>query len=310
VQALADAGRAAHGATLYCTLEPCSHTGRTGPCAPRVVLAGIRRAVIAIEDPNPLVQGRGLAHLRDHGVDVSVGVLGEAAERQNAPFLSVMRRRRPFVTMKVALSREGAVAGGGGARIQLTGAAANRRIHRDRAEVDALGVGVGTILADDPQLTARGAFRALPLTRVVFDRTFRMPIEARLLATSAAGPIIVFGIDSGDARARAAVLSSAGARTELIPEPAGAGFLEAALTRLAELGISSLIVEGGPRLHAAAWTAGLVDRVQLFHTPVAAGPGAMPWLAPGVFDPDSLEDVRKMRLGDDIMVEGHVHRAG
>jgi diaminohydroxyphosphoribosylaminopyrimidine deaminase/5-amino-6-(5-phosphoribosylamino)uracil reductase len=312
VLALADAGAAARGATLYCTLEPCSHTGRTGPCAPRVVAAGIRRAVIAVEDPNPQVNGGGLAHLRDHGVATAVGILREAAERLNAPFFSVMHRARPFVTMKVALSRDGGVAGRGGARVQLTGPAAHRFIHRERAEMDAIAVGVGTVAADDPQLTARGAFRTLPFTRVVFDRALRTPVQARLLATAAAGPIIVFGVaaDSPELRTRAQALSGAGAEVELMPGETSEGFLGAALCRLAQRGISSVTAEGGPRLHAALWQAGLVDRVQLFQTPAVLGPDALGWLDPAVFTPADLRDVRIVRLGDDVMVEGLVHRAG
>ena len=311
VLALADAGARTRGATLYCTLEPCSHTGRTGPCAPRVVAAGIRRAVIAVEDPNPRVSGSGLAHLRDHGVELAVGVLREAAARLNAPFFSVMRRGRPFVTMKVALSRDGCVAGRGGLRVQLTGPAAGRFIHRERAEMDAIAVGVGTVAADDPRLTARGAFRTLPFTRVVFDRALRTPSQARLLATAAAGPIIVFGVatDSPELQARAEALSRAGAEVEMMPGETSDGFLGAALFRLAQRGISSVTVEGGPRVHAALWRAGLVDRVQVFQTPAVLGPDALGWLDPAVFTPADLEDVRTVRLGDDVMMEGHVHGA-
>jgi diaminohydroxyphosphoribosylaminopyrimidine deaminase/5-amino-6-(5-phosphoribosylamino)uracil reductase len=310
IHAFADAGTRARGATLYCTLEPCSHTGRTGPCAPRVVAAGIRRAVIAIEDPNPQVAGRGLAHLRAHGIELCVGVMREAAERLNAPFFTIMRRRRPFVTMKVALSREGFVAGLGGARLQLTGPSANRFIHRERAEVDAIAVGSGTVIADDPVLTARGAYRTRPLTRVVFDRGLRTPPGARLLATATAGPIIVIGaISTGPgATERAAALQGAGARVELIPAQPSAAFLGAAMSRLTELGVSSVVVEGGPRLHAALWDANLVDRVQVFRTCATAGPEGVGWLGPAIFSPAVLEEVSTLRLGDDEMMQGYVHR--
>ncbi len=183
VHALVDAGERAAGATLYCTLEPCSHTGRTGPCAPRVVAAGIRRAVVAVGDPNPLVSGRGIGYLREHGIDVTVGVLAEQAEKLNEPFFTRMRFRRPFVTMKVALSLDGCVAAAPGIRTQLTGPSAARAIHRERAEIDALAVGSGTVLADDPLLTARGIYRYRPLVRVVFDRRLRTPVTARLFST-------------------------------------------------------------------------------------------------------------------------------
>jgi diaminohydroxyphosphoribosylaminopyrimidine deaminase / 5-amino-6-(5-phosphoribosylamino)uracil reductase len=309
--AFADAGPRARGATLYCTLEPCSHTGRTGPCAPNVVAAGIRRAVIAIEDPDPRVQGRGLAYLRAHGVEVNVGVMREAAERLNAPFFTVMRLRRPFVTMKVALSREGFVAGPGGRRVQLTGPAANRFIHRERAEVDAIAVGSGTVLIDDPALTPRGAYRTRPLVRVVFDRGLRTPPGARLLATAAAGPIIVIGGVSTDPGAleRADVLRAAGAQVELIPAQASEKFLVGAMSRLVERGVSSIVLEGGPRLHAAMWKANLVDRVQMFKTGAAAGAEGVRWLDPASFSAAVLEDVSTLRLGDDELMQGYVHRA-
>src|SRR5215203_2717386 len=250
ILAFAEAGPRTHQATLYCTLEPCAHHGRTGPCAPEVVRAGIRRAVIALEDPNPLVSGRGLSYLREHDVMVSIGVLRDAAERLNGPFLTVMRHRRPFVTMKVALSRENCVAGPGGRRVALTGPAANRYIHRERAELDAIGVGSGTILADDPLLTARGAYRARPLTRVVFDRRLRTPPSARLFSTLEAGPVIIVAAEPRmpEGRERSEALHAAGARLEFISTNGGDG-LRDALVRLSANGVSSLVVEGGPALH-------------------------------------------------------------
>jgi diaminohydroxyphosphoribosylaminopyrimidine deaminase/5-amino-6-(5-phosphoribosylamino)uracil reductase len=312
VHALAQAGDRAKGATLYCTLEPCCHTGRTGPCAPLVAASGVRRVVVSGEDPNPLVSGRGLSHLRQRGVVVESGVLAAAAARLNAPFFTVMRHQRPFVTMKVALSRDRAVAGPGGARTALTGPAANRLIHRERAEVDAIGIGSGTLLADDPVLTARGAYRTRPLVRVVFDRSLRMRPDARILSTLDAGPIIVLSTTRQDAgaRARAARLESAGARVELVAGDGSGGFLASGLAALARLGVLSLMLEGGPALHAAAWSAGLVDRVQIFNTPMTLGPDAVPWLPEAVVDLDRLFDRRAVSLGDDVMVEGYVHRAG
>src|SRR5262245_33801958 len=248
VYALNDAGSRARGATLYCTLEPCSHTGRTGPCAPRVVAAGIRRAVVAMTDPNPLVSGRGIAHLREHGVDVTVGVLADSACRLNRPFVTVMRKRRAFVTLKVALSTDGKVAAAGGARTRLTGPAADRYIHRERAEVDAIAVGSGTILADDPLLTARIAYRRRPLVRVIFDRRLRTPPEARIFSTLPAGPVIIVtrpeAVAADGDRARA--LDRAGARLETVEVPGGHPLangdeydLGAALVRLTDEGVTS-----------------------------------------------------------------------
>ena len=191
VLALEQSGTRARGATMYCTLEPCCHVGRTGPCVTKIVEAGISRLVAAIEDPNPLVNGKGFAHLREHGVHVEVGLGAPAARVLNQPFLTLMRDRRPFVILKAAISRDGCLAEAEGRRTALTSAAANRHAHALRAEVDAIGVGAGTVLTDDPQLTARGAFRERPLMRVIFDRRLRTPPNARVLSTRSLGPVII-----------------------------------------------------------------------------------------------------------------------
>ena len=191
VVALADAGDRARGATLYCTLEPCSHTGRTGPCAPRVVEAGVRRAVIAIEDPNPMVAGRGLSYLRDRGVEVVLGVMRDEAERLNRPFFTFIARQRPFVTLKAAVSLDGMVAARKGVRTAITGAEANSLTHVGRAETDAIAIGSETAIVDDPLLTARGVYRDRPLTRVIFDRRLRTPAQARMFSTLDAGPVVI-----------------------------------------------------------------------------------------------------------------------
>src|SRR5437660_9091505 len=191
VRALDAAGSLARGATLYCTLEPCVHTGRTGPCTERIVSAGIARVVAAIGDPNPVVNGRGFAFLRGRGVDVEVGLGAAAASRLNQPFFTLMRQGRPFVIAKAAVSADGQVAATAGRPIRLTSPESDRHAHQTRAEMDAIGVGSGTILADDPRLTARGAYRDRPLARVIFDRHLRTPPTARVLSTRDAGPVII-----------------------------------------------------------------------------------------------------------------------
>jgi diaminohydroxyphosphoribosylaminopyrimidine deaminase/5-amino-6-(5-phosphoribosylamino)uracil reductase len=306
VMALADAGPRARGATLYCTLEPCSHTGRTGPCAPLVAQSGIRRAVIAMADPNPVVNGAGLAHLRAHGVQVVLGVGGHEAARQNAPFLTRIRRGRPFVILKAALSVDGRMAEAPGVRTALTGAAANRRVQRQRAEVDAIGVGSGTVLADDPLLTARGAYRGRPLTRVIFDRRLRTPPAARVFSTLAAGPVIIVTIQepSGGAAGRAATLAAAGARIITT----SADDLGTAFRALADIGVSSVVLEGGSRLHRAALEADIVDAVNVYISPRRLGPGGVEWIGPGRLSWDTLKERRATWLGDDVLVEGDVYR--
>ena len=305
VHALRDAGGRAHGATLYCTLEPCSHVGRTGPCAPLVVQAGIRRAVIAVEDPNPMVSGQGLEYLRARRVDVIVGVERDAAERLNGGFFTVMRRGRPFVTLKAAVSLDAKVAAGPGLRTALTGEDAGILVHRDRAEVDAIAVGSGTVLADDPLLTARIAYRHRPLTRVVFDRRLRTPPSASLFTTLDHGPVMII-TDATDevSMARGGPLERCGATIEQV---AGDGsFLDRAMRRLAERDIRSLIVEGGPTLQEAFWRAGVVDRVQLFVAPRMLGTGAVDWIPLPEAAMATLAELRTLPVGADVLIEGMV----
>jgi diaminohydroxyphosphoribosylaminopyrimidine deaminase / 5-amino-6-(5-phosphoribosylamino)uracil reductase len=315
IHALEDAGPRARGATLYCTLEPCSHTGRTAPCAPRVVQAGIRRAVVAMEDPNPLVAGRGIAHLKEHGIEVTVGVRAGESAALNRPFCSVMRRQRPFVTAKVALSLDACVAAAG-RRTRITGAAADRRVHRERAETDAIAIGSGTLLADDPLLTARGVYRKRPLVRVIFDRRLRTPPDARVLSTLDAGPVIIVTTTSaveGHPNA-ATALAGAGARLQIHDSEDGRRpLLGAALTRLVEHGVTSIVIEGGPTLHRAAWEEGVVDRVEMFVAPHAVGAGGVPWMTYETFALTDLVDVTAEPVGDDVLIQGFaasdVHRA-
>ena len=304
VHALRDAGERARGATLYCTLEPCSHIGRTAACAPVVADAGLARVVVATEDPNPIVNGSGLEILRRRGISVTAGVLDREARVLNAPFFTVMTRKRPFVTMKVALSADHRIARRPGVRTPLTGPAAGRLIHRDRAEVDAIAVGSGTVLADDPSLTARGAFRYRPLVRIVFDSRLRVGPTSSLFSTLSAGPIIIVSTRSivDDSPGRADALRAAGAEILALDD---GWTLEDALERLAGRGILSMIVEGGVTLHRAFWDAGLVDRVQMYMTPHVLGSEGLEWLPvplPG------LGPVTERRLGADTLAEAYVHR--
>ena len=307
VHALTEAGVRARGATLYCTLEPCCHQGRTGPCVSRIVDAGVARVVAAVEDPNPAVRGRGFAFLRERGVAVDVGLAAENAVTLNQPFFTLMREGRPFVVLKAATSVDGRIAAAPGQRTILTSAAANRHAHRVRAEVDAIGVGSGTILADDPELTARGAFRERPLARVIFDRRLRTPPQARVLSTADAGPVII--VTSAAAAARGTLrqpLEAAGAQIEVAPD----GTLAAALRRLARRQTESLLLEGGAAVHAAAWDEGLVDYVRLYVTPHVLGPGGVPLLEDRAFSSADLRRRRVLPVGPDVLIEGYVHGTG
>lgn len=304
VRALEMAGLRARGATMFCTLEPCCHSGRTGPCVARVVQAGVARVVAASDDPNPLVDGRGFAYLRAHGVDVEVGVGRTAAVALNQPFFTRMREGRPFVILKAATSQDGRIAAAPGQRTPLTSAAANRHAHRVRAEVDAIGVGVGTIIVDDPLLTARHVYRERPLTRVIFDRSLRTPLTARVLSTQAAGPVIIVTTAAGAARAeQRTALEDRGAVVEIARD----GSFRAALGPLADRETGSLLLEGGARLHAAAWDEGLVDYVRLYVTPHVLGAGGVALLNGRPFSSGHLLGRHTEVLGPDVLIEGYVH---
>jgi diaminohydroxyphosphoribosylaminopyrimidine deaminase/5-amino-6-(5-phosphoribosylamino)uracil reductase len=306
VHALDQAGDNARGATLYCTLEPCVHTGRTGPCTARIVAAGIRRVVGAIEDPDPRVKGRGFAELRRHGIQVDVGVGQEAAARLNQPFFMARRAGRPFVILKAATSLDGRIAARPGERTLLTSAPANRRAQYVRATVDAVGVGSETVLVDDPALTVREVYRERPLTRVVFDRRLRIPPTARLFSTLQTGPVIILTspetLAARSAEARA--LEQAGATLVPVGEPG----LTPMLRHLVTFEVQSVLLEGGAAVHASAWDEHVVDYVQLYVAPHVLGPEGIPLLDGRAFSPASLIEPRIDVRGPDVIIEGYVHR--
>jgi diaminohydroxyphosphoribosylaminopyrimidine deaminase/5-amino-6-(5-phosphoribosylamino)uracil reductase len=306
VNALEEAGERARGATLYCTLEPCAHTGKTGPCTERIIAAGITRVVAAMEDPFQLVSGRGFARLREHGIVVEAGIEREAAVRLNQPFLTSVREGRPFVILKAATSLDGRIAAMPGERTQLTSAAAARHAHAYRAQVDAIAIGSGTLLADDPLLTARGIYRERPLTRVIFDRRLRATPAARVFSTLPAGPVIILTSPDVMLReaARAQALEQAGAT--IVPVESAA--IAAGVRALSPLGIQSVLLEGGAEVHAAAWDEDVVDYVQLYVAPVIVGSQGVPLLDRRSFSTASLIDATVTQRGPDVVIEGYVHR--
>ena len=303
VVALDAAGPLARGASLYCTLEPCTHTGRTGPCVERIVPAGITRVVAAVTDPNPNVRGAGFAYLQAHGIEVRVGVGEREAHRLIAPFTTWVTRARPFVIAKVAVSADGFV-GRPGQRVRLTGATADRYLHRQRAEVDAIAVGADTVLADDPWLTSRHVWRSRPLVRILFDWRMRVTTAARVFSTLSDGPVIMaVGHDAATARpADVTALENAGAEVVVFDHRA----VRPVLDWLARRHVTSLLVEGGPRLHDAFFGAGLVDRVQRVRTRHILKTGVRG--AAGFDATHEPADARRKALGEDLLVEWDVHR--
>lgn len=272
--ALARAGAAARGATLYVTLEPCSHHGRTPPCVDAIIAAGIARVVSAVEDPNPLVAGQGHARLLAAGIAVEVGVGAAEALAAHAGHIRRVRDGRPHVTLKLALSDDGKVALAGRRPVAITSDLANARVHLMRAMNDAILIGIGTALADDPALTCRlpGLFSRSPV-RVVLDPALRLPPTSRLVQTAGETPLWVFTRPDAPADTEAR-LRAAGADVLRIPTATDGPRLDlpAVLQALAGRGITRLMVEGGPTVAAALLRADLVDEAVLIHGSATIGP--------------------------------------
>lgn len=280
VEALRRAGAAARGATLYVTLEPCSHFGRSPPCADAVVAAGLARVVSAIEDPNPEVGGKGHAKLRAAGITVDVGLCAAEAAHDHAGHFLRIRDKRPHVIVKLAVSADDRIAAAGNRPVAITGDVARTRVHLLRARSDAILVGIGTVLADDPLLTCRlpGMADRSPV-RVVLDRALRIPGTSRLVHSARETPLWVMTSDFAEAPA-AMKLGAAGAqviRTAASAVPPGVD-LPAVLHALAEKGITRLLVEGGSRIAGSFIAAGLVDEIWLLRGPDSVGADGVPAL--------------------------------
>jgi diaminohydroxyphosphoribosylaminopyrimidine deaminase / 5-amino-6-(5-phosphoribosylamino)uracil reductase len=267
VQALRAAGAQARGATLVVSLEPCRHHGKTPPCTDAILAAGIRRVIVAVTDPTTQAGG-GARLLAEAGLDVVTGVLEAEARELNAPFFHAAVSDLPWTTLKLAVSIETAIASGRGSTSHVTGDAARREVHRLRAGHDAIAVGIGTVLADDPQLTVRaGRTPREPLRRVVLDRRLRLPPDAVLVRTARETPTIV--VTESTDTARAAALRDAGV------EVMHATGLPAAFRALRARGIRSLLVEGGAGIASAVLAEGLTHRLVIFQAPVALGSSAL-----------------------------------
>jgi diaminohydroxyphosphoribosylaminopyrimidine deaminase/5-amino-6-(5-phosphoribosylamino)uracil reductase len=289
---------------LYCTLEPCCHVGRTPPCTDLIIASGVGRVVASVEDPNPRVAGKGIAQLRAHGIVVDVGAGRDAAARLNRPFFSAVRRKRPYVLAKAAVSLDLCVAAEGGRPVAMTAAEANRRSQSLRAEVDAIAVGSGTMMADDPLLTAREVYRARPLVRVVLDRRLRLSPSARVFGTRDHGPIVVVTRESGESGwlGRSQALERAGA-VLLMNRGPGLGRALEALT--ADHGVQALLLEGGPAIQRAAAGEGLVDALRLIVAPRVIGPHGVPWIGWPALSATGLERVSV--CGPDVILDRDVY---
>ncbi len=305
------AGHDLRGATAYVTLEPCSHHGRTGPCADALIEAGVARCVVATSDPNPEVSGRGIARLRAAGVPVEMGLLQAEARALNNSFAFSITQGRPFVTLKAALSVDGMLAPSPDQRVGtspffLTGPEARREVQQLRHGADAILSGIGTVLADDPLLTDRtGLPRRRPLMRVILDSTLRLPVEAKLLH-SVADDLWIF-CEAAASPEREAALIQAGTRVTRVASREAGLDLAAVLHHLHEARMLSVLLEAGSALNGAFLQAGLVDRVILYYAEAELGAAAIPFAA-GVTTSFALEQrlqqVRKRLVGEDVCVTG------
>jgi len=310
--ALEQAGERAKGAIAYVSLEPHAHHGRTAPCTDALIKAGIVRVVAPIEDPNPKVSGKGFAHLRSAGLEVSVGLLSGEAERLNERYLHFMRTGRPFVHLKLASSLDGKIATRTGDSRWITGAESRAQVHELRHEYDAILIGAGTARADDPLLTDRSQKdRRKPLVRVVLDEKLETSVESKLVQTANESPVLIFASNSVSSTATDAMPSG----VEVIRDPANGRDLGAVLDELGKREIQSLLVEGGANVAGKFLDAGLVDKVSFFiapkiigglDAPTAIGGRGVEKLAEGI----ELQDVKVTQRGQDVEFTGYPKRRG
>ena len=310
ILALGQAGRRARRATLYLTLEPCVHWGRTPPCADTVVATGLERVVVSAVDPNPLVHTKGIRRLEEAGLDVSWGLLAERNAALNEAYAKYIVRRVPFVTLKAALSLDGKIACAGGDSKWVSSAGTRDHIHLLRGEQDALMVGINTLVADDPLLTVRHpGWPGKKALRAVLDPRLRFPLTSRILSTLDRGRIAVFcGREAPAEKARA--LEALGVEVFFPPDGAKAWSLVRVLAELGRLEIASLLVEGGSRVFTSFIENGLADKAVLTFAPLLVGGAAAPGLVGGegadrIAGAVALKRTRTFTIEEDIIVEGY-----
>jgi diaminohydroxyphosphoribosylaminopyrimidine deaminase/5-amino-6-(5-phosphoribosylamino)uracil reductase len=325
VLAIEQAGERARGSTLYINLEPCSHHGRTGPCADAVIVAGIKRVFASIEDPNPEVSGGGLQRLRDAGIEVHVGLLAEEAKHLNEAFAKYVRTKLPLVILKAGMTLDGKIApppsddvlpapgAGGSSGGWITSDEARTHVQQLRHASDAIMVGVGTVLADDPLLTDRsGLPRRRRLLRVILDSRLRLPLDSEIAETAGGhNDVLVFCSFPDDKRK--AELEALGIRVEQVPLawPDGRPDMRRAMERLGGLGITSVLIEGGAMVNWAALEGRLVDKIFLYYAPkILGGTGSVPFAGGrGFSNMQEAAYVKRFRLhrfGEDFAVEGYL----
>jgi len=319
--ALENAGAKARGSTLFINLEPCSHHGRTGPCAEAVIAAGIRRVVACMQDPNPTVSGKGFAKLREAGVEVTSGILEQEAKTLNESFAKYIRHHEPLVTLKAAMTLDGKIAPPPAEKAAtipnaptggwITSDEARSHVHKLRHGHDAIMVGVGTIIADNPLLTDRsGCSRRRPLLRVIVDSRLRLPLDARVVKTAQNDVLVLCSFAEEKKKQQ---LLDLGIRVEQIESMTADGRpdMPGISRHLGELEITSLLIEGGAMINWAALASGIVDKVFLYYAPkILAGTGSVPFAAGYGFrhmnDAAYVKSIKLHRFGEDFAVEGYL----
>jgi len=307
--ALKKAGKAARGATLYINLEPCCHWGNNPPCTAALIKAKVKRVVAAMKDPNPLVNGKGFRALKKAGITVDVGLMEKEAYRLNEGFFKHITTRKPFVTLKAAMSLDGKIATGSGQSRWISGELSREYVQELRRSVDAVIVGIGTVLSDDPRLTYRHKSSGKTPMRIILDSKARTPLDARVMKDKAAGTIIA--VTSSAPGAKVVKLKKAGAEVITCKAKNGKVDLKALMTELGKRGILSVMLESGGRLSGAAIEAGIVDKVIIFIAPKIIGGEKAPSPVEGkgvtdLINARHLRDVTVKRLGHDIVVEGYI----
>lgn len=312
IVALRRAGEAARGATLYLNLEPCAHFGKTPPCAPHIVEKGVKRVVIGMEDPNPLVRGKGIGILKEAGLDVDVGILEKQCGRLNEIFCKYISQKMPFIILKVAATLDGKIATRSGGSKWISGEASRRLVHRLRNQVDGILVGIGTVLKDDPLLTTRVRGGRDPY-RIILDSRLRIPREAKVIGTTPSKTIIA--ATEFASKERIEELEKKGVRTLIFNSKGGRIDLKSCLSKLGEMGITSLLVEGGSQVNGSFLDEGCIDKLILFLSPRIIGDQQ----APGIFtgrgvsnlqEAIVLREIKMKRVGEDIFLEGYLESEG
>ena len=308
--ALRQVGKEAAGATMYVTLEPCAHTGRTAPCTEKIIAAGIKRVVVAMTDPNPLVNGKGIKQLKAAGLEVQCGVLAQEARQLNEAFIKYITCKRPFSALKTGMTLDGKIATHTKASRWITGAASRRYGHLLRHQYDAIMVGIGTVLADDPRLNTRLPGGGNDPLRVIIDSTAKIPLTARVISENPERTIIAT-TEAADKKKIAALRAKGVEIISLPPTAEGKVPLGEMMTVLGQKEITSVLVEGGSTLNFALFAAGLIDKVHFFIAPLIFGGTAAPTPVGGkgvatVEEAWRLTNVNYDFYEDDILITGYV----